>query len=139
MSRRLGEFEIIERIKASFGKPSDSLIMGIGDDCAITSVNPGFQLLSTIDALVEDVHYRRSYISPEQLGHKAMAVNLSDIAAMGGIPRHAFISLCIPDDVDQDYLERFYRGMCVLASAHGTVVAGGNISKSIKGFNAIEL
>lgn len=133
MSKRPGEFELIARIRASLGEAGESLIKGIGDDCAITLLKQGCQLLSTIDALVEDVHFRRSCITPQQLGHKAMAVNLSDIASMGGIPRHALISLCIPHDIDQDYIDALYLGMNQMASSAGAAIIGGNISSSPRG------
>ncbi len=133
MSERPGEFELIERIRASLGGAGESLIKGIGDDCAVTEVRPGYQLLSTIDVLVEGVHFIRSYITPEQLGHKALAVNLSDIAAMGGIPRHALVSLCLPEDVDREFVDRFYEGMSRLATSEDAAVIGGNISSSPQG------
>ncbi len=130
MTELPGEFELIEHIRASLKEEGEALIKGIGDDCAIGAVRPGFQLLSTIDALVEDVHFRRSYITPHQLGHKAMAVNLSDIAAMGGIPRYALISICIPRDVNQEYIDELYEGMSDVAAFTGAAIAGGNISSS---------
>ncbi|MBI5484253.1 MAG: hypothetical protein HY888_07315, partial [Deltaproteobacteria bacterium] len=91
----LGEFGFISRI-ASASKQGGGVITGIGDDAAVTQLTPGMQLLTSTDMLLEDVHFRRAWHDPYRLGRKSLAVNLSDIAAMGGIPRWATLSLAIP-------------------------------------------
>ena len=95
---QLGERGLIRRIRrsgvATEGAPG--IEVGIGDDTAVMTVPPGHRLLATTDLLIEDVHFRPSSASPADIGWKALAVNLSDIAAMGGIPRWALVALAVP-------------------------------------------
>ena len=86
--------------------------------------------LATTDALVEGVHFTFASTSWKDLGHKALAVNLSDIAAMGGTPTYAFVSLCCPPDVDSDDVLAFYEGLNGLAARYDVVVAGGNLTRA---------
>ena len=97
---------------------------GIGDDTAVLAVPPGHRLLATTDLLIEDVHFRRSSAAPSDIGWKALAVNLSDIAAMGGIPRWALVALAVPADTDVEAVDAFYAGMAEAAAPHGVTVVG---------------
>ncbi len=102
--------------------------MGIGDDAAIVPVR-GTHALLTTDALVEGTHFHRSWFLPEEVGHKALAANLSDAAAMGGRPTHALVSLILPPTTAVAAVERMYRGMRRLARREGVHVIGGNLAR----------
>ena len=126
----LGERALIARLCARLPRPSSALILGPGDDAAI--VRPGraaLQVLTT-DALVEGVHFSRAWSPPEDIGHKALAVNLSDIAAMGAMPRWALLSLALPVHTPISFVDGLVDGLAALATRHGVSVAGGNITRS---------
>ena len=106
-------------------KPRRSWV-GIGDDAAVLGCTAETSILVTTDLLLEDVHFRRSYGDPYSLGVKAAAVNLSDIAAMGGIPTAAFISLGLPKGTDVEYLDELYRGLNETFDRFGATIAGGD-------------
>jgi thiamine-monophosphate kinase len=131
----LGEFGLIDVLTGLVdtgrrnGESWNNLVIGIGDDAAAWRCRAGIQL-GTIDALVEGVHFQIGLVSWEDLGWKSLAVNLSDIAAMGGSPRYALVSLALPGDTEADGIVSFYRGMLALAATSGVAVAGGNISRS---------
>ncbi len=125
----LGEFGLITRI-ASASKPGIGVITGIGDDAAVTDVSPGMQLLTSTDMLLENVHFRRSWHDPYRLGRKSLAVSISDIAAMGGIPRWALMSLGIPADLSLEFIDEFTRGFLAMASEHGVALIGGDTCSS---------
>ncbi len=132
----LGEFGLIGLIQEAVRPthPADSVasqrtIIGIGDDTAAWLSSEMVQL-ATIDSLIEDVHFRFSWCGWEDLGYKSLAVNLSDIAAMGGYARYALVALSCPQDVDSDSVLDYYRGMTNLALEHGVVIAGGNLTSS---------
>src|SRR5262249_62216255 len=93
---RLGERGLIRRIRRDARAGSEGVEIGIGDDTAVLAVPPGHRLLATTDLVIEDVHFRHATAGPDDVGWKAMAVNLSDIAAMGGIPRWALVALAVP-------------------------------------------
>ena len=122
----LGEFSLIERLTNQMRDYNDSVILGIGDDAAAFRASDGKCMLASCDMLVEGQHFRRDWITGEQLGHKALAVSLSDIAAMGGVPRYALISAGWPNDMDLDYAEGIYRGMGELAASCGVFIIGGD-------------
>jgi len=126
----LGEFGFINRIAQPFLKNLPPSIIGIGDDCAVLPWKEDASLLVTTDMLIEDIHFLRAQISPRDLGYKSLAVNLSDIAAMGGIPESTYISLGIPYDVDVEWLDEFYAGLHELAEAEHILVLGGDTTKS---------
>ena len=105
----LGEFALISRITAGVQAQED-VITGIGDDAAVTALTPGMQLLTSTDMLLENVHFRRSWHDPYRLGRKSLAVSISDIAAMGGIPRWALLSLALPSDLSLDFIDEFMNG-----------------------------
>ena len=103
--KQLGEFGLISRFRSLLKYRSPQTVLGLGDDCAAYRPEPGrLQVLST-DCLVEGIHFNLKTHSPEILGQKALAVNLSDIAAMGATPKLALISLAIPNDMSVDFLD----------------------------------
>jgi thiamine-monophosphate kinase len=126
----IGEFGLINRISKNFTKGIPPGITGIGDDCAIIPYNDKYALLVTTDMLIEDQHFLKKRISPYELGYKSLAVNLSDIAAMGGTPENAFLSLGIPVTTEIEWLDEFFKGLKYLASKSNTFLLGGDISKS---------
>lgn len=123
-----GEFELIERLcrDLPYGRRT---LLGPGDDCAIIAPVRRPQLF-TIDSMVEGVHFELGWLSPQQLGERALAVNLSDIAAMGGIPRTCLVNLGIRKDLGAPFFDRLYQGLGRAARAAGVDVVGGNITRS---------
>jgi thiamine-monophosphate kinase len=128
------EFDLISSIQRSIVLfPARRLTLGIGDDAAVWKPRPGREIVLTTDTLIENVDFRLSWVEFRDLGHKALAVNLSDIAAMGAAPRLALVSLGLRgDERDREVIE-FYQGMNALAREHRTVIAGGDISDSPHG------
>lgn len=129
----LGEFGFISRIAAA-SQNGAGVVTGIGDDAAVTALTPGMQLLTSTDMLLEDVHFRRSWHDPYRLGRKSLAVNLSDLAAMGAIPRWALLCLAVPADLPLDFLDEFTRGFLEMAGEHGVSLIGGDTCASRSGF-----
>ena len=134
----LGEFGLIELLADIVDKnknPQDAswqrLLIGIGDDTAAWRCENAAQLATT-DSLIQDTHFDLDIISWEELGWKAIAVNLSDIAAMGGIPTYALISLALPGELDTDCVSKLYKGMAKIAVRFGVAIAGGNIAAAGK-------
>ena len=130
MSRieELGEFGLIARITKAL-PTAPSLIEGIGDDCAVVR-SGGETLLLTCDAAIEDVHFSRAYLSPEDIGWRSAAAAISDIAAMGGAPRFLLVTLAIPGDMDAGYIEALYQGLGAAVAESGAIIAGGDITRS---------
>jgi thiamine-monophosphate kinase len=133
---QLGQFGLIDVIAKMIEAERDNqaeswkrLIRGVGDDCAVWQGDSASQL-AKVDCQVQGVHFNLDIISWEDLGWKALAVNLSDIAAMGGIPRYALVSLGLPLDTEVEDVVSLYRGMLQLARNSEVAVAGGNISGS---------
>ena len=120
----MGEFELIERFFKRAARQAD---VGIGDDCAIWTPSPGHQLAISTDMLVEGRHFL-STVNPRDLGHKALAVNLSDLAACGATPRAFLLSLSLPR-VDEDWLSSFSEGLFALADAQGCELIGGDTTQ----------
>ncbi len=128
--RDIGEFELIERLTAALPAParaSAEVGLGIGDDAAIWHPTPGRSIVVTTDALVEGVHFRLDWTDWKSLGHKMLAVNLSDIAAMGARPRLATVVLGLTGSERVLDVEALYDGMGALAAMHGLVIAGGDV------------
>jgi len=132
----IGEFGLIARLAkmAQNAKDKDAvawqqLIIGIGDDAAAYFANNEIQL-ATVDSLVQDVHFSLSYMSWQELGCKSIAVNLSDIAAMGGFPRYALVSLGLPPDTEVENVIELYRGMFDIAGKFGLAIVGGDTVSS---------
>ncbi len=126
----LGEFGLIERIKARLTSLDTDPIEAIGDDVAIIRTDSDEYLLATCDIQLEGVHFRREFITPHQLGQRAVAVNVSDIAAMGGVPTHLLVSLGLPSEIEVDYIDQLYCGMEREAKRSGAAIVGGNITRS---------
>ena len=127
--RDVGEVNIIDSIRQRSRYLND-VVIPIGDDAAAVSWKKGWLQLLTTDLLVEGVHFLRERISMKDLGYKSMAVNLSDIAAMGGIPRYALVSLGLPEDLKTSELSEFYNGMYELADAYCVDIVGGDVTTS---------
>ena len=106
------------------------IVKAIGDDAAVFRPEPDLLNLVTTDLLIERVHFLRDAADGDNLGYKALAVNLSDIAAMGGTARNAFVSIAVPQDVTLDFLDDFYRGMKSLATEHEVNILGGDTTGS---------
>jgi thiamine-monophosphate kinase len=122
----LGEFGLISELRGVIGPPRGSVVAGIGDDCAVLrSENPNKYLLYTCDPVVEGVHYQRSD-SPQKVGWKAMARNLSDIAAMGGVPCWAVVSIGLRRDTDVRWVKELYVGLRAAARKFNCQIVGGD-------------
>lgn len=126
----LGEFGLIRRLTADLATNDERVVCGIGDDCSAIRRSSGLLDLVTTDLLVERVHFLRQTLTPKQLGHKAMSVNLSDIAAMGGRPENAYVSLAVPADLTVEYLDELYLGLRAAAEPHGVRLLGGDTTGS---------
>ena len=128
MSRR-GEFGFIDFIRSYFPDPEGTT--GIGDDCAVMPSGEGELLFST-DLLMEGVHFLRNESSPEDVGWKAAAVNLSDIAAMGGTPVATFLSIALPKDAQGEWAERFIEGYTDISRQYDVPLLGGDTTSSLR-------
>ena len=126
----LGEHALIERITRRLTQPS-WVVVGPGDDAAVLEPERGALEVLTTDAQVEGVHFDRQFMSPDAIGHRALAVNLSDLAAMGAAPRAALLSLALPDTLDVSFIDRMLDGFLALAGEHHVAVVGGNIARSL--------
>jgi thiamine-monophosphate kinase len=126
----IGEFGLIRRFSPAFLKKLPAGVTGIGDDCAVLPWTKSRILLVTTDLLVEDIHFIRARIAARDLGHKSLAVNLSDIAAMGGTPRSAFLSIGLPRNMDVSWLDEFFRGFASLAGMAKVRLLGGDTTGS---------
>jgi thiamine-monophosphate kinase len=120
----LGEFDLIKKY---FVRSGQRAVLGVGDDCALLATRSGMQLSVTSDMLVEGRHFL-STVPPERLGHKALAVNLSDLAACGAEPMSFTLSLSLPR-VEETFLEGFAQGLFALADAHGCELVGGDTTQ----------
>jgi thiamine-monophosphate kinase len=129
----LGERALLARLLARLPRPGAQILVGPGDDAAVIEPGRRTRLVLTTDALVECVHFSRTWSSPADIGHKALAVNLSDLAAMGAIPRWALVSLALPADLAVDAAEALMTGLADHARAHGVSVVGGNLARSTGG------
>ena len=147
--RELGEFGFLRRlrqraiVRAAGGRPTGGraadppgVVVGMGDDAAVLELpvppgaGGGLQLLATGDMMVEGSHFLLSVISPRQLGHKVLAVNLSDLAAMGGKPLAALLSLGLKGDETTDFLDEFYEGLWQVGERYGCPLVGGDTISS---------
>lgn len=129
-ARRPGERDLIAAIRARVPAPPAWLTVGIGDDAAVARPERGALEILTTDSLVESVHFDRRLSSPADIGWKALAVNLSDVAAMGGTPRLALLSLGIPDAMRADEIDALVDGFLALAAESSVTLAGGNLTRS---------
>ena len=124
----LGEFGLIGRIRERFRAPEG--VTGIGDDCAVIPQRSGSDTLVSTDMLVEGTHFLRGDIPPYRLGWKSAAVNLSDIAAMGGRPTATFLSVALPADLEAGWMDEFLRGYADISGRFGAVLLGGDTTAS---------
>jgi len=127
---KTGEFDLIGRISAQVRSSIPDGVTGIGDDCAVIPQKDGLDTLVTTDLLVEDRHFLLDDIGPFDLGWKSAAVNISDIAAMGGRPESAFLSIALPGRIGSEWVERFIAGFMDLAGRYGVALLGGDTSAS---------
>ncbi|HZY05951.1 MAG TPA: thiamine-phosphate kinase [Anaeromyxobacteraceae bacterium] len=128
-ARTVGEFELIERFTRGLPPGGEGVRLGIGDDAAVVEAPRGERLLLAVDAVVEGVHFRRGW-APEDVGWKALAVNLSDLAAMGGRPLWALAALAVPRGRDPAWLVRVGRGLAACARRYRVAVVGGNVTRA---------
>jgi thiamine-monophosphate kinase len=125
-----GEFALIARLASIVSGDHPEVLVGIGDDTAVLRGDGDELLLATVDAQVEAVHFLREVIAPEQLGRRVLAVNLSDIAAMGGRGLAALVSLVLPAELEVAWLKRLYRGLAEEARRWDVAVIGGNVART---------
>lgn len=129
--REIGEFGLISKIRNWMDVSRPDVVQGIGDDVAVVEMGKKILLITT-DILIEDIHFERSWIDPYRLGRKALAVNLSDIAAMGGIPKYFLISLGLPKTLPFSFVSLFYRGLKEMARRFQVDLIGGDTSLAQK-------
>ena len=121
---------MIERLRRALPEARDErVVVGIGDDAAVWRVGGGFTIATT-DTMVDGVHFRRESAEARDVGWKALATNISDIAAMGGVPSFALVTLCLPWSVEPQWLDELYAGLRACAETYGVTVAGGDIVAS---------
>jgi thiamine-monophosphate kinase len=130
--QNVGEFKLIDRIRRRYSRDSDLIARGMGDDAACLKLPPHESILVTTDILIEEIDFIREFTHPYLLGIKSLAVNLSDIAAMGGSPRFFLLSLGLPNDLPLSFIDRLFEGFWHLAEAHGVLLVGGDISAASK-------
>ncbi|HVQ37285.1 MAG TPA: thiamine-phosphate kinase [Pyrinomonadaceae bacterium] len=131
----MNEFDFIKKIRAQadLRGTSSGLVRGIGDDAAVLRSAAGSDVVISTDLLVEGIDFRRNTTQPNQLGHKALAVSLSDIAAMGARPRWSLLSIGVPGDVwETEFIESFYAGFFQLADRFGVKLIGGDLSRTLE-------
>jgi thiamine-monophosphate kinase len=126
----LTERELIARVRAHLPPSPPWLLVGIGDDAAVVEPERNRVEVLTVDAIVEGIHFDRAFVPAEAIGHRALAVNLSDLAAMGAAPRLALLSMALPATLPLADFEAIIAGFASLAAAHRVHVAGGNLTRS---------
>jgi thiamine-monophosphate kinase len=122
------EREILDRVRRRVAKSIRGVALGIGDDCAIYRPNAGEELLFTTDFLIEDVHFRRATHTARDIGYKALARGLSDLAAMGALPRFCLFSLAVPAWADARFIDGIYSGLLALAESTACPLVGGDLA-----------
>jgi thiamine-monophosphate kinase len=126
----LGERALLARIQARLPRPGTDVIVGVGDDAAVVKSAKNAQIVLTADALIEGIHFDRALSTAADIGHKALAVNLSDLAAMGATPAWALLSLALPGGTLVEDVEALVDGLVALATAENTALVGGNLARS---------
>src|SRR6266487_3826656 len=124
------ERDLIARIERRLPPRPPWVIVGIGDDAAVVEPERNRVEVLTVDALVEGVHFERAFVPADAIGHRALAVNLSDLAAMGAAPRLALLSMALPSTLSLDDFDAIAGGIAALAAHHRVHVAGGNLTRS---------
>ncbi len=130
--KEIGEFGFIESFANKFSPLLHNNEVGIGDDCAVFPKDGATDSLFTTDLLAEGIHFIREKVSAYELGYKSVAVNLSDIAAMGGIARGTFLSIAVPPNVSLDYLDEFMNGYLAISREFNVPLLGGDTTKSLR-------
>jgi len=121
----IGEFGLIDRITI---RPIDKkILVGIGDDAAVFKTDEGLQVLTT-DCLVEGDHFRKEWFTAKQIGMKAIEINVSDIAAMGAIPKYVLVSIALPKNLDVEFVDELYKGMWTTCNKYNIEIIGGNMT-----------
>ncbi len=120
----LSEKLLIQRVRRAAASRAQTPGVGIGDDCAVLAIPRGHEALVTTDFSLEGVHFRREWHPPDSVGHRCLARGLSDIAAMGGTPHAAFLSLALPAELPQEWVDRFVAGLLKLAARFSVRLGG---------------
>lgn len=128
--RTLGEFGLLQRLRARTPVLPPDVLAGMGDDACIVRPSPGLALVATVDVLVENKDFRWEWFPPEAIGQKGLAVSLSDVGAMGAIPKYALIALGLPPKIPVKRVDGLYRGIWKTAEAAGVAVVGGDLSEA---------
>lgn len=123
------EWALIDKIRYRVQRENDNTIVPLGDDAFVFKNFSGYTVICQ-DMMMEDIHFKLDYFTAFDLGYKALAVNLSDIAAMGARPHFAQVSLALPQNLNDSWLDEFYFGMCQLADEHSCQIAGGDLCRS---------
>lgn len=131
-SSPLREFPFLASLQSQL-RPQNDIRVPLGDDGAVVTPPAGQNLVMATDLMVEGVHFELDYTPARAIGHKLLAVNLSDLAAMGAKPRWALISLAIPRDISEAFIQAFYGGLMDLAKIHGVQIVGGDTTGAKKG------
>lgn len=126
----LTEAELIARIRDRLAPPPAWLAVGIGDDAAVVEPERNRLEVLSVDSIVEGIHFDRRFTPPEAIGHRALAANLSDLAAMGAAPRFALLSFALPAELPVDDFDNVVSGLTMLAARHTLHVVGGNLTRS---------
>lgn len=129
---QLGELGIIEKFYRRFSEQGAKITLGIGDDAAALETPEKSLLLITTDIMIEGIHFKREYFTPQLLARKSLAINLSDIAAMGGEPHYFLLNLSLPGNLDTNFLEAFIDGLLEEANRYNVSLIGGDTSSSKK-------
>lgn len=125
------EDAVVEFLRKRFAPGKRRIVQGIGDDAAVFLPRGADEFwVVTTDMLLENIDFRREWLTPEQLGHKALAINLSDLAAMGARPRFYTVAIGLPEKTKREWISRFYRGMTRLGYSEGAALLGGDLSRS---------
>jgi len=127
--RQTGEFRLIARITARLGRAGPAVLLGPGDDAAVVAA-PDRRVVATTDALVAGRHFRRDWASPVDVGHRAAAANLADVAAMGATPTALLVALCVPAELEVAWVDGLADGLAAEAALVGAQVVGGDVSAS---------
>ncbi len=130
-----GEFGLIEQIRRQFADIPAGEMTGIGDDCAVLPLDGGRSMVVTTDLLIENIHFLRDKITPFDLGYKSLAVNLSDVAAMGASPLGSFLSVALPVGVSEAWVDAFLEGYHALSVRYGVPLLGGDTTASSGDFS----
>src|SRR4051812_8491918 len=126
----LTERQLVARIRQHLRPPPEWMLVGIGDDAAVVEPERNRVEVLTVDAIVEGIHFDRAFVPADAIGHRALAVNLSDLAAMGTAPRRALLWMALPANLPLDDFEAIIAGFAALAAQHRLHVAGGNLTRS---------